>query len=202
MIYSVEYLDKYVKVINKKTNEIVASGKVIFTKNSVENNGISFDNKWFFRETDNLKLEIVDFIETKLCDNPEKLGLKCSHLLQDFPKDIDVLRDYGYDELDPEIKDYVYGFNEISYNIKTVTSCCGHHKKPWYIEFEFNDFDELSKFINIVETFGNQLILTSLQTAGKIIKKKKIHLMLKPTVEDFELKLLDKFYKKVKLLFG
>ena len=39
-MYSVEYFDKYVKIIKRDTNEVIASGKVIATKNNKENNGI------------------------------------------------------------------------------------------------------------------------------------------------------------------
>ena len=91
--------------------------------------------------------------------------------------------------------------NQISNSIKTVTSCCGHRMKPWYVEFEFCNFDDMSKLINIVETFEGKIILVSLSTAGKIIQKKNIHLMLEPTVEDYDLKLLDRFCKKLSLVF-
>ena len=74
MSYSSKYIDKYIKVIDCRNNNIIASGKVIGSKNDYPNGGISFDNKWFFRETKLLKYEIVDFCETKLLTvEPDKL---------------------------------------------------------------------------------------------------------------------------------
>lgn len=199
-MYSVEYRDKYVKVIDKRNDTVIASGKVIGTKNAVENNGISFDNKWFFRKTKTLDFEVVDFVETKLCDDPESLDLNCSHLTEVYPEDIDVIRDYGYDEIDIEIRDYVYRLNEITTNIKTTTSCCGHGREPWYIEFEFSEFHDMSKFINVVETFGGQLQLFSNTTSGPVMRTKNIHLILKPNVDDWDFKLLNKFCRKLEMI--
>jgi len=198
-MYSVEYLDKYIKVIDKTNNNVVASGKVIATKNKYENNGISFDNKLFFRETERLKFEEVDFVETKVC-NPQELGLKHIHIRPKFPDDIDVISDYGYDELDEEIRDYVYKFNELTSTIKTTTSCSGHGRKPWYIEFEFSEFNDMSKFINVVETFQGKLMLVTSCSAGQVIRKKNIHLTLSPTVNDYDFVLLNKFCRKVSIV--
>ena len=199
-MYSSEFMGKYVKVIDRRNDSVIASGKVIGSKNDFENGGISFDCKWFFRETEHLKYEIVDFCETKLLEqDPKELGLIWDFLFVENKEvaGLDVRRDYGYDELDPEIADYIYKLNEITEALCTTTSCCGHGIKPWYIEFEFRDFDIMSMFINIVEYFEGKLILVSSGSAGKQIKKKNIHLILKPTVDDYDFKLLDKFCRKL-----
>ena len=198
-MYSVEYMNKYIKVIDKQNNQIVASGKVIATKNSVENNGISFDNKWFFRETDRLKYEFVNFVDTKLC-NPEEMDLKWAYLKDNVIEGIDVLRDFGYDELDEDIKDFVYKLNELSNTIKTTTSCCGHGIKPWYIEFEFSEFWDLSLFINVVEFFKDLILRVNPDTAH-VITRKNIHLQLECTHIDDDYKILNEFCKKVEKEF-
>lgn len=200
MVYSADYMDKYVQVIDTRSNAIIASGRVIGSKNNVENNGISFDNCWFFRESNNLAYNIVDYCETKLCVNPEKENLKWEWLTENFNPDTDVLRDNGLNELDPEIEPYILRLNKISNTIKTVTSCCGHNKEPWYIEFEFSEFWDLSKFINTVETFEGKLQITNSFSASTLIKRKYIHLILTPRIEDFEFVLLDKFCRKLTLV--
>lgn len=200
MNHSVEFLDKYVKVIDRRNNSVVASGKVIGSKSDYYNGGISFDNKWFFRETDKLKFEVVDFVETKLLEqDPKELGLKWDylHIESNEVDNLDVRRDFGYDELDPEIAEYIYKLNDISNTIKTTTSCCGHKVDPWYVEFEFSEFWDLSKFVNTVELFKGEIELTTNRLNSPTIRKKNIHLVLQPTIPDPELKLLDSFCKKL-----
>jgi hypothetical protein len=126
MSYSNIYLNKYVQIINN--NQVIASGKVIDCKTNAENCGISFDSKWFFRETDKLHYQIVDHCETILFDlPPTNIVWK---YWREFDSDqdqdyVDIWRDFCYDEIDVEIKPFIDRFNKIS-NIKTTSSCCGH----------------------------------------------------------------------------
>lgn len=193
MLYGNEYIDKYVKVIDKKNDTVIASGKVIGSKNDFPNGGISFDMKWFFRETEHLKFEIVNFVETKLLDvEPDKIGLTWGFLKDDGDK-LDVRRDFGYDELDEDIKDFVYRLNDLSGTIKTTTSCCGHGQKSWYIEFEFSEFWDMSLFINVVEALANKLRLKNSVHTGNIVKKKNIHLQLESLIIDENYMFLNEF---------
>lgn len=195
MSYSDQYLDKYIQVIDNTTGDVLASGKVITFKSNEKNCGISFDEKYFFRETKNLSYKEVPFADTFI---PEKFP---PHIIVDywrnFTKDsnVDVYRDFCYEEIDEEIKPFIDRLNNIP-KIVTVSSCCGHGSGMWYIEFIFTDFDTLNTMVNSVETFDDKLSLSTHLRTGNF-NKKFINLTLKPQEKDENFILLDKFVKRL-----
>lgn len=195
MKYSNEYLNEYIKIIDNKTKKVIASGKVIDIKSNTPNGGISFDGKWFFKETKNLSYEKVSFVDTFIQDIfPDYLTV--NHW-RNFVENnnVDIYRDFCYEEIDKEIKPYIDKLNKIK-NITTVSSCCGHGSGFWYIEFVFVDFDTLKSTVNITETFNGKLILgTHLRTGG--LDKNFINLTLKPDIEDINFDLLNKFVNRL-----
>lgn len=193
MFYSNIYLNKYVQIIDND-NRIIASGKVIDCKTNIENGGISFDSKWFFRKTNNLHYQLVDYCDTVLINlPPENVTWK---YWRDFNSDqnqddIDIWRDFCYDEVDIEIKPFIDRLNKID-NAKTTSSCSSHESGIWYIQFLFKDFQTLCVFVNIVEMFNGDLYLgTHLKTGD--INKNFIQLTLKPNKKDSDFILLKNF---------
>lgn len=198
-MFSDKYLDKYVQVIDNTTGNVLASGKVLTCKSNAQNCGISFDEKYFFRETKNLSYKEVDFTDTII---PEIFP---DYIVVDYWRnfnknnDVDVYRDFCYDEIDKEIKPFIDDLNNIP-NITTVSSCCGHGSGFWYIEFIFADFNTLNITVNTVEAFDGKLLLgTHLRTGD--LNKKFINLTLRPQEKDENFVLLDKFVKRLSKAF-
>ena len=201
-----ELTNKYLKISDKDGN-IIACGKCISFKPNFLNENIyyvSFDDKWFYGNT-KCKIEQVDYIETMIPDMPP------SFLVWDYWRNqvnrginVDVYRDFSYDEIDPPIKPYIDQLNAISNNFRTHESCCGHGTEAWFVGVTFYDLRTLSIFLDVCNSFDGKLIIISnnnyMQTPGTVA------LRLTPNfryeIIDSELTLLDKFVKRLQTKFS
>lgn len=199
--YSDYYIGKYIKIIDKSDNSIIASGKACMCKTDYINAGISLDYKWFFRETNRIHIEEVDFVEDIIFDDKSIERYNWEYW-ENNKKDsnIDIYRDYCYDEIDPEIKSFVDELNQIDSGLATTSSCSGHGLQNWFIEFRFGIFKSLTTFTNIVETFDGDLVLRTNKRSGDI-NKEFIVLRLEPTISDLDFKLLKRFISRLKRQF-
>lgn len=199
MEYSDKYLNKYIQVIDIHTGNVIAAGKVITCKSNAQNCGISFDGKYFFKQTENLSYKEVSYADTFIAETfPDYIIV--DHW-RNFTENnnVDIYRDFCYDEIDKEIKGFIDELNTLP-NITTVSSCCGHGSGFWYIEFVFNDFDTLNIVVNNVEAFDGKLSLgTHLRTGD--LNKKFINLTLKPQIKDIDFILLGKFVSRLSKIF-
>lgn len=56
---------------------------------------------------------------------------------------VDIYREKGLDELDPEVAPLVHELNDNWHGLETQWSCCGHDKQPLFIKFVVSDFGTL-----------------------------------------------------------
>lgn len=192
--------DKYYKIFDKE-GQLVASGKCIGSKPNFIKEGviyISFDNKWFYGNK-NCKIEEVEYVDNFIPEKP------VSSLIWDYWRnnergtEVDVYREFNYDEIDPPIKPYIDRLNKISPFFSTVDSCCGHNIENWHVGFIFHNISILSDFLEIVNEFNNDLVLISnchyLQFGRSILLKLCVN--EKRVIKDFDLLLLDKFVNRL-----
>lgn len=190
------YFNKYVCVYHNDI--LLASGKVVDYK--IEGKKcISVDRKWFFNDTENISVNIVDFVETKEF-NPEENIISWAYWrdVKNKPNE-DVYREFCYDEIDTEIKSYIDRLNQINDSIKTVSSCCGHGSGKWYVTFIFSDYEALHNFIKIVETHAKNIMLKNTVREDSI--NNQIMLKLVNLTKDKDFKILDKFVTNLETFF-
>lgn len=147
--------DEWAKIIDKKTNKVLAAGKITCRKDynqlSKPYNCISFDSRWFFN------LDTKDKFDVQ--DNPEHLvvSMRDEDIPTDYKKDLwrnnieemHLYRDYDINELDPEVKDLVFALNELD-KVKTVCSCSGHGDRPLSVYIIFFDFKPLCMLVKLI----------------------------------------------------
>lgn len=155
------YVNKYIKITDTLGN-IVASGLVLSEKPNMDVSYISFDNKWFFGQTQKLIFTEVSFIDTYIPENPPSF-LRWAYWRDQFEllTSVDIYRDFSYDEIDPPIKKFIDKLNEITPDIETVASCCGHNINDWWINIQFKSIEALYICLNIINTFEGKLALFS-----------------------------------------
>ena len=148
----IDYMYKYFKIIDIKSNKVIASGRCISDKIEYRNMDvpflplISFDNKFFFRFNTSTKYK-VDIVDDKLpflLNIPDTYKI-CLWKYADKNLTADVYRDYGIDELDKEVEYLVKQLNKIP-NISTSSSCCGHNRIPLWVLINFSDNTNLKLF--------------------------------------------------------
>lgn len=142
----------HVKLVNKTTNEIIASGLLTAWKDLPELL-ISFDARYFFvvRENPLYTIEIindnskVEFDKEKFKDYvyPYK-GMEIRNNKEEL-----IFREFDINELDPEIAPLVYALNNAGY--KTTGSCCGHGGDIAWIHTIFENFLSLKNLVKILE---------------------------------------------------
>ena len=140
-----------VAIINKNTNEIMASGNLIAFKDLPELL-ISFDFKHFFTTKENplFKIEIKG-IEDIITFDKEKYKEYIFPYKGASERDISneyIFREFDINELDPEIAPLVYILNEIGY--ETTGSCCGHNLSVGWVHISFTDFSSLRELVLIL----------------------------------------------------
>lgn len=155
------YVNKYIKIIDKSDN-LICSGLVVSEKPNMNISYISFDNKWFYGQTQSLIFVEMDYVDTYIPEFPP-LFLKWAYWRDQFKllSSVDVYRDFDYDEIDPPIKSYVDKLNEITPNLKTVASCCGHGINDWWINIQFFSINTLYDFLTVLNAFQGKLALFS-----------------------------------------
>lgn len=197
-----EYTNKFWQILDSEDN-IIASGKCISLKpNFIDEDifYISFDDKWFYGNT-KCKFKQVEFAETIVPNNPP------SFLVWDYWRnnkrgiEVDVYRDFSYDEIDPPIKPYIDKLNNISPDFRTHESCCGHGISNWQVGLTIFKLHTLSKILSIVNTFNGDLIVISNHTYIQFEKYVLLRLCPNPKIQDFDMKLLDKFIKRLSKVF-
>lgn len=171
----------WVTIINKSTNDIMASGLLVAWKD-MHKQLISFDFRYFFSTEENslYRIETSSISQNSIPFDYDKYKENV------FPyanqNDIEfathcIFREYDMTELDPEIAPLVYALNKAGY--ETTGSCCGHGKKEGWIRVNFKDFPSLLFLFDILnkERFRYKFLLR--MNAGDInIKPGEIRLSL------------------------
>ena len=167
-------VNDWIKIIDKQTGNIIGAGQIQKRKDIDENvetgilnkvTGVSFDSKWFFNELpdkhfiikDNPEHLIVEFKEENIPDTYYKLHSS------EFTDDntADVYREWGIDELDPEVEPLVKILNEYS-EMTTVSSCCGHGIRELYVDIQFYNITRIGLLCKIIyNKFINDFRLTT-----------------------------------------
>lgn len=195
-----KYINKYVKVFDKN-HTVIASGLVVSEKPNFDIHYVSFDDRWFYGETENLRLIVVPYADTVVPEIPP-LPLVWEYWKNNEKQKeltIDVYRDYSYDEIDVEIKPYIDRLNKIYENLATVTSCSGHGVTDWHIQFKFSDFISINIFLMVLSQFEDEL---SIRTNCNISYNPTcVHLHLRPEIDDSSFEVLGKFVKKLEIAF-
>lgn len=149
------YVGKYLKILDKKSNSIVASGKIVFQKEGTDEFKdqpllVSLDNKYFYNinGTKHYYCIILDN-EISLQQNiPSNYKIKRYRWMKKPPYNADIYRDFGIDELDKDVEPLVKALNKID-GITTVGSCSGHFVKELWVDMYvlYTQSYELLKFI-------------------------------------------------------
>ena len=168
-------VDDWVKIIDKKTGNIIGAGQVKQRKDRFDDQSqnihitmsiISLDAKWFFNEnkTENFSIVnnpehlIIEFKEENIPNTYIKLPFK---IVDEYDGNGDVYRDWGIDELDIEVKDLVTVLNLFD-GMHTIGSCCGHGEDPLWVDIQFSNIKLLGMLCKIISTkFTYDFILTT-----------------------------------------
>lgn len=157
------YSGKYAVIRDIKTNKIVASGQIVGYKSNTKFNNtelVSFDNHLFFRVKSNTyKLSILNEIIPTLITIPETYNIQ---LWRDFKKapNVDIYREFGIEELDPEVEPLVTELNKIK-GIRTTGSCSGHGKGTLYVDIMFSNMNSLKFLLDYICSNPKSFILKS-----------------------------------------
>ena len=190
------YIGKYIQVFDKN-NALIAAGLCTSLKPNYKNIlYVSFDDKWFYGNK-NLIFKEVEYTDSIIPNEPPEC------LVWDYWRnhpnrqtEVDVYRDFSYDEIDEPIRAYVDQLNQITEEIQTCDSCCGHGISNWFISFRFKSISSLSKFLKVLATFQDQLVLVSNSTHLQF--DSQVMLQLKPSESlDQNFVLLEKFIKRL-----
>lgn len=180
-------VDEWVKIVDNQTNKVIAAGKVTKRKDNYVDNGvkysfnaIAFEDKWFFNEKYKEHFHIepneehleIPYNENNIPDYYKVIAAKDV----EYDDKVDIYREYGIDELDEEVKDLVYALNKID-GLKTVSSCCGHGKKPLWVDIQFDNIKSLSLIINLIWKRFNYDFIISTDTG--IVNNHTDHCILK-----------------------
>ena len=140
-----KYYGKYYKVIDKKSKQVVACGKVIFLKEETKYYKnqpilISFDNKFFYIGDGTDRYEcILSQNSLEFHQNiPSNYIIKPYRKFKNPPYTADIYRDGGIDELDEPVKALVYALNKLD-GIRTCGSCCGHFSDKLWVDLFITD---------------------------------------------------------------
>jgi len=190
------YIGKYIQVFDKNNTLIVSGLCTSLKPNYGDIIYISFDDKWFYGNK-TLVFKEVDYADSVILPEPP------NYLTWDYwrnhPKrqtEVDVYRDFSYDEIDEPIRNYVDKLNQITDEIQTCDSCCGHGISNWFISFRFKSISSLSRFLKVLATFQDKLVLISNSTHLQF--NSQVMLQLKPYESlDQEFVLLEKFVKRL-----
>lgn len=157
------YSGKYAIIRDIRTNKIVASGQIVGYKSNTKFNNtelVSFDNHLFFRvKSDSYKLLILNEIIPTLIAIPENYNIQ---FWRDFRKvpNADVYKEFGIEELDPEVELLVTELNKIK-GIRTTGSCSGHGKRKLYVDIIFSNMNSLKFLLDYICSNPNSFILKS-----------------------------------------
>lgn len=112
---------------------------------------ISVDGKWFFNTTSPKFKFFTCSREEGATPFSAEQDYEWAYWKERDEKFVDIYRDFGLDELDPEVVELVNEMNEWE-GITTQTSCSGHGKHHLWIQFNAKNLDILQSFINILRT--------------------------------------------------
>lgn len=169
------YCNKFGKIVELSSNNIIASGKIIADKNTINGKIMiklsSFDNKYFFKCDGNNKYKLI---LTNTCDSIKfdinnYSYLKVAHwstaIDNYLDESIDIYEENTYNELDAEVINICNALNSIN-GIETVGSCSGHNIKYAFINIQIFNLNSLLYLLRIlsIDMFRDKFILTSDKT--------------------------------------
>ena len=158
---------KWAKVIDIKTNKVIAAGRILSRKDcsyDKKYDCISFDNRWFFNLNRKNTFEVISNplgqrvqFDEKLADNYVKVYWN----QKDDDDEADIYRDWDINELDSEVRDLVGILNEFE-GIKTLNSCSGHGDFPLQVTIQFSNLRVLCFLGKLLsDEFNEDFILTT-----------------------------------------
>lgn len=155
-------INNWYKIIDKKTSKILCAGEVCNCKSKVftpvskarDFNCISFDNKYFFKVTDENQYLILPNLD-KICVPLDFTTIPVTYeicLWRDAKNNLkaDIYREYDIIELDTEVISLVAAINDFE-DVNTVGSCSGHNKDPLWIDIKFYSMSFLRILLTILE---------------------------------------------------
>lgn len=179
----------YITIIDKKTRQIVCSGKIKNWKIIDKYKFSSIDGIYFFKETcdgsepfkfaKNIfcekidinheiinKYNIVNWNQRWIYKDINNRTMNCTSDVDKFlidPKNIDIYKESPYDK---ECVLLINALNNIN-GIKTITSCCGHGYKNFQISFYCKNINSLIFLSDII----NEDTTLSISLKNNIPKK-------------------------------
>lgn len=151
--------DGFVEIYDASSNKLLTRGHIVARKSHNPKwhdlEYISTDGKWFFNcrsptfriEQHDTPPEGIDEIVFSKQDDYQWRYWKN----WDAPEPADIYRDFGMDELDPEVAPLVHELN-LWPGIHTVGSCCGHEKGPLWVQFTASNLMSLSMILNAMRS--------------------------------------------------
>lgn len=178
-------LEDYATIIDKETNEIIASGKIIGIKDryieqyrkyfffkgykEIGSFCISFDNKYFFNTKSDRFIFLkksdksVDF-DTKL------LTVYSNQKYSGIITNADIYIENTINELDEEVVRVVKLLNKVP-GIKTCGSCSGHGLEKLWVSMTFFDVQSIRLIAKIIyEKFDEKFVLSTKKHRSQITK--------------------------------
>lgn len=172
-------MDDYIQIFDKKSNQLIASGKVIASKIDENLNlyCISIDNNYFFNNQSSnfIFKKINEEVETKYYISLKryKTILWKNHVKKH--DNVDIFYDYNMNELDKEVSELVQVLNELP-NISTQGSCSGHNREPLWVSINFETMESMILLIKIINTYFKDDFVLS--TRSNIVQSSQKHVIL------------------------
>lgn len=198
MIYLKDLVrQRYAKVIDRATKEVIASGYVI--KPAVNRKVgpphpiicIAFDFTYHFSTAKNDKFVI--FFQDEPCEYtepkipPDYLLDHIRFLLEDYVDSAPLENAYVYtgwgpEDIDADVLDLVNALTE-TIDAKTISSCSGHNKGQLWVDIQFDSIEPIKKLVDILEDIPEMEFVVNSHCCQ--------HLMLPPDVVQFKVRTLD-----------
>lgn len=172
-------INDYIQIFDKKSNQLIANGKVIAVKINESMNlyCVSIDNNYFFNNnSSNFKFKKIDeMVETKYYKSLKKYKINLWKYHVKKYDNVDIFYDYNIHELDKEVVELVKALNGLP-DISTQGSCSGHNREPLWVSINFETIASIIKLAKIINRYFNDDFVLS--TRNNIIQSGQDHIVL------------------------
>lgn len=155
----IEFKEEWFEVLDKHTGTVLARGPIKAKKTDNPYHKdllfVSSDQKWFFNtKSENFSVkQIKSGVKNEVSFESMKDDYEWSYWRNWGEIVPDIYREFGIDELDPEVVNLVTELNKWP-GIETIGSCSGHDKAPLWVQFNATNCRTLNIILNVIRSPG------------------------------------------------
>ena len=172
-------INDYIQIFDKKSEQLIASGKVIASKIDEKMNlcCMSIDNNYFFNNQSSnfIFKKLNEEVETKYYKSLKKYRIILWKNHVKIHDNVDIFYDYNMHELDKEVVELVKALNDLP-NISTQGSCSGHNREPLWVSINFETMEAIIRLAKIINRYFNDDFVLS--TRSNIIQSGQKNIVL------------------------